>query len=88
MAIAKKQHVISLKVTEVSKAVSCFPVFLTRVTDKGDWAISAVTSFEVESNLFVKDNAWDASYLPTGMQTYPFFLMNSPAGGWSVHRRN
>ncbi|RBP53372.1 SapC family protein [Arenicella xantha] len=77
--VAQKQHLINLKVNEIGHAMTSFPVFLTRVSDQSDWAISAITSFEIDSNLFVKDDAWQASYQPTGMQTYPFFLMNSPS---------
>lgn len=78
IGVAEKQHLINIKVNEIGHAMTCFPVFLTRVSDKSDWAISAITSFELNANLFVKDNAWQGSYQPTGMQTYPFFLMNSP----------
>lgn len=75
--IASKQHLITIRAVEVGKAVSCFPVFLTKVTDSTEWAISAVTSLEMDANLFVRDDQWQASYKPTGVQVYPFFLMRS-----------
>ncbi len=76
--VARNQHLINIKVNEVGNAMTCFPIFITRAQNQSDWSISAVTSFEVDGNLFVKDVDWDASYIPSGMQTYPFFLMNSP----------
>ena len=76
--VAKNQHLINLKVSEVGQAVTNFPVFFTKFTDDADWSVSAITSFDINANLFVKDEQWQGSYLPTGMQTYPFFLMKSP----------
>jgi len=76
--IAKNQHLINLKVSEIGQAVTNFPVFFTKFSDDVDWAVSAITSFEINANLFIKDDKWQASYMPTGMQTYPFFLMKSP----------
>lgn len=78
--VAKDHHLINLKVSEVGNAVTSFPVFITKVSQATDWAISAITSFELSKNLFVKDGEWQATYTPTGMQTYPFFLMNAPEG--------
>lgn len=73
--VAQNQHLINLKVSELSMAVSSSPVFLSRISDKADWAISAINSFEMEKNLFVENDEWTATHLPIGMQTYPFFLM-------------
>ena len=80
LKVAKNQHLINLKVSEIGHAMTSFPVFMTKVREGTDWAISAITSFELDNNLFVKDNEWQAAYTPAGMQTYPFFLMNSPKG--------
>ncbi|MGK0373620.1 MAG: hypothetical protein ACJA2E_000087 [Arenicella sp.] len=78
LKIAAQQHMINLKVSEVGMAVSSFPVFISRISDKADWTLSAVNSFEIGDNLFVEDDAWTGTHLPIGMQTYPFFLMRSP----------
>lgn len=78
LEIVKQQHIISLKVIEVGKAVSNFPVFFTKVTNSRDWAISAILSLETNKNMFVKNDMWDAIYQPTILQTYPFYLMPSP----------
>lgn len=78
MEFAATQHVINLRVVEVSKAVSSFPVFFTRNTATGQWGLSALGAFEPGHNLFVQNNHWQALYTPTGIQTYPLFLMQSP----------
>ena len=75
IAVAEKQHIITLRVSEVSYAANQFPVFFSRTNDESNWMISAINSFEMDKNLFVKDNNWTGSYVPIGMQTYPFFLM-------------
>jgi len=75
--VAKNQHIINLKVSEVGMAASSFPIFLSRPAENADWMISAVNSYELGSNLFVEDNNWTGTHTPIGMQTYPFFLMRS-----------
>ncbi len=77
---AAKLHLINLRVTEVPRAVASLPVFFTRQTDSRDWAISAITSFTPNENLFVKDGKWDALYQPTSIRTFPLHLMNSDKG--------
>lgn len=76
--VAKHQHMINIKVNEIGQAGGQFPIFLSRMSDNADWAISAINSFEVEKNLFVDDDKWTANYTPTGLQTYPFFVMRKP----------
>lgn len=80
LEVARKQHVVNVRVAEVGKTVSSFPVFATKVPTTGRWALTAVASFVPESNLFAEDDHWSATYLPTCMQTYPLFLMNSEEG--------
>lgn len=77
--IAKNQHTIGLRVSELSKASCNFPVFFSRIDDSGDWSLSAITSYQVGSNLFIQKGAWQATYYPSSMQTYPIFLMNKPS---------
>ncbi len=78
LEVAATQHILNLKVTEIGKAVSNFPVFFTKMGEDGQWSISAVACLELDKNLFVKNGKWDATYMPTGLQTYPFFLMQAP----------
>ncbi len=78
LAVAEAQHAISLRVSEISQAISSFPVFFTKVDQSGQWAISAMTSLEVQKNLFCTEDKWLATYMPNAMRTYPLFLMKSP----------
>ena len=78
LQFAKTQHVLNIRAGEVGKAVSSFPVFFNRNPVSGTWMLSAVTSLEPGSNLFVEDDQWMATYKPTCLETYPLFLMRSP----------
>ncbi len=73
--VAKEQHAINLRVVELSKASCNFPLFFTRVDETGDLALSAMTSFEPGTNLFVQKGQWLSTYFPSTMQTFPLFLM-------------
>jgi hypothetical protein len=75
--LAAKQQIMKLRVTEASKAVTSFPVFFTRDQRTGGWVLSALTSLENGSNLFVKQHQWESAFQPSSMQTYPLFLMKS-----------
>ncbi len=77
---ANKHHVLPLRVEEIGKAVSAFPVFLTRNTASGAWSFSLITSLEVERNLFIEDNQWMATYVPQIMETQPFYLIPTEDG--------
>ena len=72
----KQQHILTIRVKEITQAISSFPVFLVKNLHTGLWYISALSSFEMGQNLFVRDKKWDAVFTPTSMQTFPFFLMN------------
>jgi len=75
--VAQNQHVIGLRVNEIGQATTSFPVFVSRIGDTDDWTLSAMASFEAGTNLFVKDDRWHATHVPSSMQSYPFFLMKS-----------
>lgn len=77
--VAATQHMINVKVSEVGMAVSSFPVFMSRTSETADWSLSAINSYEMADNLFVENDLWTGTHVPIGMQTYPFFLMRSPA---------
>jgi len=87
---ASKQHIIGVKVNELGQALSAFPVFLMRSkqpdSDSPLWALSAITSFEQNVNLFVVDGQWDSVYVPSAMRTFPMFLTVAGQGkeGYSV----
>lgn len=72
------QHLMSLRATELGQAATCFPIFATKNSHNEFWTFSAMTSFAPEQNLFVDNDKFNAIYRPTGIQSYPFYLMNSP----------
>lgn len=74
---ASKQHVMPLSAAEISNAATCFPVFVTRNNVNGSLVFSAMTSFELEQNLFVQDDNWAPVFQPNSLRTYPFYLMQS-----------
>ena len=76
--VAKNTHILSLRVTEVSRAACQLPVFLTKSNQDGAWMLSAITSLEVDKNLLVNDDKWTGIFQPSSMATYPFFLMQHP----------
>lgn len=75
--LAEQSHLLNLGVTEVAKAVSSFPLFLTKSSHTGSWALSALASFKQGQSLFVEDGNWTATYQPIALQTYPFYLIQS-----------
>jgi len=79
--VVKNQHIVNIRVTEISKASACMPVFLNKYEGSDNWAISSITSLEVNKNLFVVDDMWTVNYVPTVMRTYPFFLVGGHKEG-------
>jgi len=73
----KNQHIVNIRVSEVSKASACMPIFLNKFEGTEDWTISTITSLELNKNLFVVDDKWTVNYVPNIMKTFPFFLANS-----------
>ena len=77
---AASRHLLALQATEISQAISSFPVLISRVHDQGRYAISALTAFEPGQNLFVNNGEWDAPFQSGQMQTFPLFLMQAQDG--------
>jgi hypothetical protein len=75
---AAKQHVVQLSAAEIANAATCFPVFVTRNNVNGGWVVSAMTSFELDQNLYVNDDSWSVAFNPASLRTYPLYLMQSP----------
>ena len=75
--VAATQQIVKLRVNEVGRAAGNFPIFFTRGAQDGALVLSALTSFESQQNMFVKDGQWQSTYQPTAIKTFPFFLMRS-----------
>ena len=80
---ASSLHMMHLRVTELPKAILCFPVFISKASFDGRWTLSALTSFAAHSNVFMKDGRWDAMYQPLSLRTAPFYLMQAPSDAQS-----
>jgi hypothetical protein len=80
MQFASEQHVLNLTAIELAKAATCFPVFISRSSANGKLAFSAMTSFELNQNLYVTNGKWNGGYQPNALRTYPLFLMQSQKG--------
>jgi hypothetical protein len=74
---AAKQHMINLNVAELAAAASSMPIFVSRTNGTGSWAFAAMTSFELEVNLFVENETWTPVFNPTSLRTHPLQLMPS-----------
>ena len=53
---------------------SCYPILFTKDPDTGGFFATAVLGFEAEQNLFLKDDGWDAAYVPALVQRQPFLI--------------
>lgn len=67
-------QVVRLRVPEVGNAGCCFPVLFTKDPQLGVWDISALTSLEPESNLFIDNGEWQGIYSPLAIRTHPVRL--------------
>lgn len=76
---AREAHMLPLRVTEVAQAIIDFPVIVSR-TPQGDLSLSALSSFQPQHNLFVKEDVWQSSFQSSAMKTYPVFLMRAEDG--------
>lgn len=72
----KDQHIINIRVSEISKASACMPIFLNKFEGADDWSVSTIASLELHKNLFIVDDKWTVNYVPNSMRAYPFFLVN------------
>ena len=59
---------------------SCYPILFTKDPNTGGFFAAAVMGFEPDQNLFLQDNRWDASYIPTMVQRQPFLIATGGEG--------
>ena len=53
---------------------SCYPILFTKDPNTGGFFAAAVLGFESDQNLFLKDDGWDAPYVPAVVQRQPFLI--------------
>lgn len=78
MQNASNMHVLNLRVAEIAKAASSFPVFVSKHNHDGSLAISALTSIVPGTNTFISEGQWQPLYQPISVRSFPFYLMQSP----------
>jgi len=59
---------------------SCYPILFTKDPGTGGFFAAAVMGFEPEQNLFLKGDAWDASYVPAMLARQPFLIATGGDG--------
>ncbi|MDX1506685.1 MAG: SapC family protein [Woeseiaceae bacterium] len=53
---------------------SCYPILFTKDPNTGGFFAAAVFGFERDQNLFLRDDGWDAPYVPALVQRQPFLI--------------
>ncbi len=53
---------------------SCYPILFTKDPNTGGFFAAAVLGFEADQNLFLRDDVWDASYVPELIRRQPFLI--------------
>ncbi len=53
---------------------SCYPILFTKDPNTGGFFPAAMFGFEANQNLFLRDDGWDASYIPALIQRQPFLI--------------
>ena len=59
---------------------SCYPILFTKDSNTGGFFAAAILGFEADQNLFLRDDRWDAAYVPALIQRQPFLIARSGEG--------
>jgi hypothetical protein len=59
---------------------SCYPILFTKDPNTGGFFAAAVLGLEPNQNLFLKDDGWDATYVPALVQRQPFLIATGGDG--------
>lgn len=52
----------------------CYPILFTKDANTGGFFAAALLGFEADQNLFLRDNGWDAPYIPAMVARQPFLI--------------
>jgi hypothetical protein len=58
----------------------CYPILFTKDPNTGSFFAAALLGFEADQNLFLKEDGWDASYVPATVQRQPFLIATGREG--------
>ena len=53
---------------------ACYPILFTKDPNTGGFHAAALLGLEPKQNLFLKDDQWDATYIPALIQRQPFLI--------------
>ncbi|MDJ0751745.1 MAG: SapC family protein [Woeseiaceae bacterium] len=59
---------------------SCYPILFTKDPNTGGFFAAAIMGFEPDQNLFLRDDGWDASYVPAIVRRQPFLIATRGEG--------
>jgi len=76
---ASSQHLLNVRLSEISQVMADVPVFFSRHQQTGQWLLSGLYSLSPGQNLWVRHPEWLGSYQPVCMQTYPLQLGSDPS---------
>ena len=74
------QSILPLVVGEFSSAAIEFPICFIKVPESDEFSAVALLGLEKGENLFVKDEKWDAAYMPARYTHKPFGLIKAGEG--------
>jgi len=77
----KDVHIASIMVHEFSRASSVYPIVFLEDQEQDEFKPVVLTGLEAGENLFIKDNKWDATYIPAIVRRYPFALAKTEEDG-------
>ena len=66
---------------------SCYPILFTKDPNTGGFFPAAIMGFEKDQNLFLRDDGWDAPYIPALAQRQPFLIATGGEGDDRPPRR-
>jgi len=59
---------------------SCYPILFTKDPNTGGFFAAALLGFEADQNLFLRDDGWDAAYVPALVRRQPFLIATGGEG--------
>ena len=59
---------------EFRKIQSCYPIFIRKDANTGQFSPVALFGFEPRENLYLNDEGWDARYIPLMIRRHPFLI--------------
>lgn len=74
----KEQSILPLVLGEFSHAAIEFPICFIKNNQSDEMQVVALMGIESKENLFVKNEGWDAAYMPARYTHRPFGLLQNP----------